>query len=124
MTTRQEYTWHPDYAAIKARFPGVKLDGGDMLPMHGRVCFHQERLLYGHRLAHADYVRAAKRFGLPLDITKMARVQCIIALVCIEAAARRYPMVGRNYDTGWRDLTRDPEVYGYALTLADRYMGD
>jgi hypothetical protein len=97
---------NPAHGAVHAAFPGVKLDGGGMLPIQARVVFHQERLLYGMPKAHADYIRAAKRCGLPDSITAMDYLQCIIALGCIEAAARRYPVIGRSYDTTWYELAQ------------------
>lgn len=106
---RQEHTWHPAYAELKARFPGVKLDGGDMTPIQGRVCFHQERLLYGQSKAHAEYIRIAHDLGLPDSITAMTYRQCILALGCIEAAARQFPVRGRDVRTGWEDFTNGDE---------------
>lgn len=103
-----EYTHHPAYAAIHARFPGVKLDGGGMSPMQGRVVFHQERIFRstgGGIHAHQRYVELCKIDRLPLQITEMADSHCIRALERIEQAARYCELhLFRDVNTGWREL--------------------
>lgn len=89
-TAGGEYVRHPDYAAIKARFPNVKIDGGGMTPAQGRVCFHQERLFRstgGGLKAHARYLALCEQdAGLPKRIGQMTRMECARALYYIERA--------------------------------------
>lgn len=105
-----EYIAHPAYAALKARFPNVKMDGGGMTPEQGRVCFHQERLFRstgGGIKAHARYIAMCERDGaLPKRIGLMTRMECARALFYIEQACRAEGLhLFRDVRTQWEELT-------------------
>lgn len=101
-----EYVRHPAYAAVHARFPGVKLDGGGMTPTQGRVVFHQERLFRstgaGLR-AHQHYARACRAAGLPRLIGQYDRAQCAQALCIMERVARAW-FLFRDCRTDWEGM--------------------
>lgn len=103
-----EYVRHPAYAAIKAEFPIVKIDGGGMTPSQGRVCFHQERLFRSTGAggkAHAQYTAMCREAGLPASIERWTRAECCTALRLMERAAKldRMALV-RDVRTDWEQL--------------------
>lgn len=112
-----EYVNRPGYAAVHAMFPGVKLDGGGMSPMQGRVVFHQERIFRstgtGLR-AHDRYLQLTTDACLSELISEMGDDECVFALELIEQAARDCRLhLFRDVNTGWREL-KFPEVYSKA----------
>ena len=103
-----EYVNHPAYAKLHARFPGVKLDGGGMTPLQGRVVFHQERIFRstgGGQVAHTRYVKLCTIARLPNVITDMTPADCVHALYLIQRAAH-WAGLG-----GFRDIATQWEVF-------------
>ena len=96
--------------AVRAAFPGMRIDGGGMTPIQARLVFHQERLLFGRPALRAEHVRRCLSYGLPTLIAPMTRTQCVIALAVLEGVARDHPVIGRDPSTGWQDFQQDEEV--------------